>query len=110
MKPTLEELLYPLGITNRYRGYPYFIMAVTLAVEDPTRLSNVQKEIYLPIALEYHANPVNVERALRTIRYVVLRNGGPEFLKRLNGGTTPRNATPYPTELIDLFARFLNNA
>ncbi len=106
MEDVLEHILYPAGISNRYRGYPYFLMAVELAAEDLSRLSNIQKEIYLPIALHFHTNPINVERDIRTIRDVIMRNGGPELLKELTGGCYRRSEQPYPTELIEIFARY----
>ncbi len=110
MEKILEQILYPVGISNRYRGYPYFLMAVELASENLSRLANIQKEIYIPVALHYHVNPINVERDIRTIRDVIVRNGGPEFLKQLSGGSYHYTGTLYPTELIELFAKYYLHA
>ena len=106
MEKILEEILYPVGISNRYRGYPYFLMAIHLASEDLSRLANIQKEIYVPIAFHYHVSHINVERDIRTIRDVIVRNGGAEFLKQISGGSYRYTGTLYPTELIELFTKY----
>lgn len=45
MKQKIQVLLNTTGVFSHYCGYRYFIRAVELALEDPTRLQCIHKEI-----------------------------------------------------------------
>ena len=74
MKPTMQSTLQSVGVFRHYCGYPHFILSVAIAAEDPGRLQNIRKEIYLPVARLCHAELANVEKTLRTIRDVLMRH------------------------------------
>lgn len=101
----IENLLHSGGVSHRYIGHTYFIRAVMLAVENPERLHHICKEIYEPIAEEYHTSSTAVERNIRTIRDVFVRNQGVEKLEQL-GLDYIMNQCPYPGELIEIFAYY----
>lgn len=105
----LEDMLRPFGLCYRYSGYPGFIDAILLAVENPQRLSCVSKEIYAPVAAKYGLNPINVERNIRTIRDVIMKNDGALFLEQISGCRRWHNCIPYPGELLEVISSYLRH-
>ena len=103
MKQTIQILLNSAGVFSHYCGYRYFIRAVELAVQDPTRLQYIQKAIYVTVAFEYATTVTSVERDIRTIRDVMMRNGGHQLLVRMTGSPVWSDRTPYPKDLIAIF-------
>lgn len=104
MKNEIRKLLYKGGVFQSYRGYAFFERAVILAYEDPERLLFICKEIYTPIADEFNTTIINVEKDLRTIRDVFMRNGGLAILKEIGYGVYHEH--PYPREMIEIFATY----
>ena len=107
MEKEIEKLLYKAGVLRSYVGFNYFTRAVMLVYEDPDRLLNISKNIYVPIANEYHVNFNSVETSLRTIRDVFMRNNGQAILKDM--GFEIWHKRPYSRELIEMFASYLRN-
>ena len=110
MKKTIDSLLRQAGVNKCYVGYPFFAEAVSMALEDPSRLSGIQKNIYLPIAKRHNVSMFQLEKDIRTIRDVVMRNGGYELLEELSGYHFRRKDPLYPKELIELFADCLRES
>lgn len=106
MKQTMQSALQSVGVFRHYCGYPHFILAVTIAAEDPDRLQNIRKEIYLPVAKICHAELANVEKNIRTIRDVMMRNDGAALLAKMTGNSCWDKRTPYPKEVIGIFAEY----
>ncbi len=102
----IYKLMRSAGISRSYRGYQYFAAAVKMISEDETKLSNIRKEVYLPIAIRYKENIQNVERDIRTIRDVIVRDNKP-FLKELAPGEPYNIKAPYPREIIEAFAEYV---
>lgn len=109
MEHELQKLLFSKGVSFRYKGYCYFTRAVLLAVEDPSRLQNIQKEIYAPIAEELGKSIQCIEKSLRTIRDVFMQNNGAELLLQMTGGTIWEHKNPYPSEMIEIFTFYFIN-
>ena len=63
----LRQTLHDFGVGPNYRGYRPVILAITMALEDETRLSAIVKEIYIPISRLQNCNWVAVERNMRTV-------------------------------------------
>ena len=106
MKKTLDSLLRQTGVNKCYTGYPFFTEAVSMAAEDPARLTGIQKNIYLPIARRHNVSMFQLEKDIRTVRDVIMRNGGYELLEEI-GCPFCRASRPYPRELIALCADYL---
>lgn len=104
MKLEIERLLYKARVFHSYRGYAFFEQAVILACEDPERLLYVCKELYAPIAIKHHTTVSIVEKDLRTVRDVFMRNGGKKVLHEM--GFEYCSEHPYPRELIEIFASY----
>ena len=107
MEREIERLLYRAGVLRTYVGYKYFVRAVMLVVENPARLLNAVKELYIPIAEEYNADRRSVEKDIRTVRDVFMRNNGKNVLMEM--GYYIWHERPYPRELIEMFASYLRN-
>lgn len=105
MEREIEKLLYKAGVLRTYVGYNYFVKAVVLVAENPVRLLNVVKDIYVPIAIEYDADPRSVEKDIRTVRDVFMKNNGRAILKEM--GCDIWHDRPYPRELIEIFASYM---
>ena len=106
MIPNLRAALHSVGVFGHYRGYEYLISAVSMAAEDPERLKNICKEIYLPVAIEWNTSLSNVEKNIRTVRDVMMRNGGEKLLTEVAGCTFWKDKKPYPKELIGSLANY----
>lgn len=109
MKKEFQTTLYSVGVLRHYCGYRYFEDAVALAEKNPERLQSVRKEIYLPIARKYCTNIANVEKNIRTVRDVLMKNGGSSLLTELSGCRFWRDKKPYPKELIEIFAEYFSD-
>ncbi|MCI8464759.1 MAG: hypothetical protein HFI63_02700 [Lachnospiraceae bacterium] len=105
MKQTIDSVLQSVGVFRHYCGYRYLILAVKLAAREPQRLQNVRKEIYLPVAQMCHTDIMNVEKNIRTVRDVMMRNGGARLLSEMTEDVWTNNA-PYPKEIIEIFAEY----
>ena len=106
MRKEFQAAMYSVGVLHHYCGYSYFEDAVFLVIEEPERLQSVQKEIYLPIAIKYRTSVSNVEKNIRTIRDIFMKNGGSEILIQLTGCQFWQDKKPYPKELIEIFADY----
>ena len=105
MEKEIERLLYKAGVLRTYVGFNYFIKAVRLVYDNPDILLNTSKNVYIPIAEEYDTSPRSVEKALRTIRDIFMKNNGEHILKDM--GFELWHKRPYSRELIDMFATYL---
>ena len=103
----LYSLLQLAGLRAQYLGYAYFADAVLLASEDLTRLQNLRRDIYLPVAAKYHVSCTSVERDIRTARDVIFRHQNFEVFRTLGVYPLWKNAQPYPRECIAAFADYL---
>ena len=106
MKQTLQSTLRSVGVFRHYCGYPHFILAVAFAAENPNRLQNIRKEIYLPVARMCHTELANVEKNIRTVRDVMMRNAGAALLEEMTDNPCWETRMPYPKELIGIFADY----
>lgn len=109
MKDKIEELLYSVGAFEHYKGYSYFVQAVSLAAENPERLTDVCKEIYAPVAETNHTTVSNVNKNIRTLRDRFWENGGKERLIEWTGCSAWKEQKPYPKEFIGIMVRLLEN-
>lgn len=105
MEREIERLLYKAGVLRTYVGYNYFIEAVRIVSSDSTQHLQTCKEIYIPIAQKYGVDSRTVERNLRTIRNVFMKNKGKEILHEM--GFEIWRDSPYVRELIELFAAYI---
>lgn len=75
-------------------------------MEDPKRLQHICKEIYSQIARMNQTNIANVEKNIRTVRDVFVRNGGMELLMKRERYRFWEDKKPYPKEFIELLVDY----
>ena len=63
----VESLVHRLGICSIYRGYSFLIYAVELAVRNEEYLLYITKELYPDVAKHFHSTSTRIERSLRTV-------------------------------------------
>lgn len=84
----LRQTLHDFGVGPHYRGYRPVTLAITLALEDETRLSAIVKEIYMPVSRVIGCSWVAVERNMRTVARMCWKNNRP-LLEKLAGTQLP---------------------
>ena len=62
-----RELLYSLGVTEKYAGFFYTAVAVHLAACRPERLALITKWLYPDVAKQFRTDWRNVERGIRAV-------------------------------------------
>ena len=65
--------------------------------------------IYVTVASEFSTTVSSVERNIRTVRDVMMRNGGHHLLVEMTGCPVWEDKTPYPKDLIAIFCEYLLN-
>lgn len=99
MKPIIQDQLHRLGISANYVGYFLLTDAIALTLEDESRLLNVTKEIYNPVARLHGCRIDTIERNIRTLIYRTWHMC-PKRLIEIAG--YPLQAPPTVTEFIDI--------
>ncbi len=104
---TLEEVLMEVHYLKSYKGYPCLVSCVKRVVEDETRLCEIRKRVYLPVAEEQGIKLQKLEKNLRTVRDVFQMRGGIKMLEKHLGGK--HEFFIYPRELIEALADCITN-
>lgn len=103
---TLKDLLFLYNVHPKYVGYNYFLRAIELVAEEPNRLQHLNRDIYQNIALEYQKNTRSIEKNIRTVRDIFMKNGGAALLEQIGGGTYWYTDIPPVGDLISIFAHY----
>ena len=106
-KRDLPEFFYSTGIYRHRVAGRIFMEAVFMAAEDPSRLKNLSRSIYEPIAMRHGTTAANVSKNIRDIRDTIMKHGGADLLEAMTGSRHWRAETPYPYEVIEVFARYM---
>ena len=64
---TITDVLYWLGISEKYIGFDYLSYAILLVLRQPERLCLATKWLYPDVAKHYRTNWQTVERGMRYI-------------------------------------------
>lgn len=106
MEEELQEILYSHGVLGTYKGYRYFIRAVSMAVEEPERVENICQDIYWPLASEFRKDVRTIEKHMRTVRDILMKHDGERLLEELGAGGIWVDSSPYPRDIICIFAHY----
>lgn len=63
----IYDELQALGITANYKGYRQTALAIQRSLQDESRLENVVKEVYWPVAELIGCKHCDIERNIRTV-------------------------------------------
>ncbi len=96
---TPEEILSGVPFLKGYKGYAGLLICLEMVAADESRLINIRKNVYTPVAARRGESVYNFEKNLRTVRDAFLMYGGKEYLERLLGRSV--HAPLYPRELIE---------
>ena len=94
-------LLYQLGVTRNYKGFPQTALAVEPCAGQPDRLLQVTKLVYPDVARRYGTSWAAVERNIRTVSGVIWRSN-PLLLNELAYVSLPQK--PCPAQLLSILA------
>lgn len=94
------ELLRELGITPKMDGYYYLVAATVMVIHEPVRLSQVIKDVYIPLSEKYGVGAYSIEKSIRYAIGTSWAGEGQEPMKLLAGGWLDRRSTN--SEFIDL--------
>ena len=97
----ITSVLRRMGVSRVYCGFPYLLHALSLVLEDDTRMQRMGKEIYSATAEAFEVTSVSVERNLRTISRKAWRTA-PEFICQMAGCTLEKQ--PTTSEFIEILA------
>ena len=67
MMNKVECILHDLGVGRHYKGYDLACHAIRLAIDEPSRLCNMKKHLFTPMAALFRCNERSIERNLRTL-------------------------------------------
>jgi two-component system response regulator (stage 0 sporulation protein A) len=98
------QLLCQIGAIATYTGFSYAAYATYLALEQPSRLTRVTKQLYPQVAAQYHTTWQAVERSIRTLIFSIWR-ADPQRLYMVLGYTAKRR--PSPGQFIALMTAYL---
>lgn len=103
----LPDFFYSVGIYRHHIAGRIFMEAVFMAAEDLSRLQNITRDIYEPIAKRRNTSITRISKNLRDVRDTIMKYGGAELLEQMTGSRHWRTETPYPHEIIEVFARYV---
>ena len=98
---SFDVILRPLGITHNVKAYRILCSCIQRICLQEDRLEAVQKEIYEPLAEEYHCSWVAIQSAVRRASRVAWEVN-PSFLQELAG--YPLHNCPTPVQFLEILA------
>lgn len=106
---SLPEFFYSTGIYRHRVAGRIFMEAVFMAAEDLSRLENIARNIYGPIAKRHGVTTGGISKNLRDVRDTIMKYGSAKLLEEMTGSRHWRTENPYPHEIIEVFARYFRN-
>jgi len=102
----INNILYRLGITARYRGYFFVSYAVGLAIKQPERLLMITKWLYPDVARHFETSWSCVERNIRTVANLAWKNNR-DYLEVM--ARVPLNQKPTPSQFLGILAAYISS-
>lgn len=81
----ISNIFISIGIPASIKGYGYLREGVKMAVNDPSIINNITKELYPKIADKFSTTPSKVERAIRHSIEVAFNKGRIEAINSIFG-------------------------
>ena len=105
LEKDVTDMIHDLGVPAHIKGYQYLRCAISKAVNDPSMIGAITKQLYPGIASEYGTTPSRVERAIRHAIEVAWSRGKMETLDQMFGYTVNSGkGKPTNSEFIALVA------
>lgn len=106
MDTRIQQLLYSIGLTENYAGFPQMMIALEIAQQEPESLHLVTKWLYPETARRCGTNWKTVERNIRTMCGCVWKKSR-DTLEQMAGCSL--DAKPKPAQFIEILANGLSN-
>ncbi len=103
----MPDFFYSAGIYRHHVAGQIFMEAVFMAAQDMSRLKNISRNIYEPLARRRHTTAGAVSKNIRDVRSTIMKCGGADLLAEMTGSRHWHVQTPYPYEIIEVFARYV---
>ena len=103
----IREVLWPCGLSGRYRGFPLLITAIRLCIDDESQARMVSKSLYARVAEECGCPLYCVERNLRTMVSRAWKTNRP-YLQEMAG--YPLHSPPTSSEFINIIVSYILRA
>ena len=101
---TIKNTLRPFGITRCYKGFPYTVYAIYLAIQDESRLEAITKEIYMKTASHFGCTWTSVERNIQTVVSHAWR-ANPALLRKMAGYAL--ELEPTASQFIEIISTYM---
>lgn len=85
MDEKISNIFISIGIPASIKGYGYLREGVKMAVENPSIINNITKELYPKIAEKFSTTPSKVERAIRHSIEVAFNKGRIDAINSIFG-------------------------
>lgn len=109
MEEKVTTIMHEIGIPANIKGYKHIRTAVIYAIQKPSVLEAITKELYPDIAKMYQTTASRVERAIRHAIGVAWDRGKPEMLDKFFGYTvSDMKGKPTNSEFIAMIVDHLN--
>lgn len=95
----VSDLLRPLGITRNMRAYRILQDALSLICEQEDRLEAAQKDVYEPLAEQYHCYWTAIQSTIRRAAKVAWATN-PAYVQQLAG--YPLTGTPSAVQFLEM--------
>lgn len=100
----IYSLIRKVGIGAKYKGYRYLAEAIHLTILDENSLRHITKNIYPPVAEQFHVSTYSVEQGIRTV-IDVCWNKNKSLLEEISGCRLSEK--PTNSEFIDILSYYL---
>ena len=105
LETLVTDIIHQIGVPAHIKGYHYLRFSIVEAVQEPTILDAVTKQLYPRVAEQYLTTPSRVERAIRHAIEVAWSRGNIETLHYYFGSTVLLSrGKPTNSEFIALVA------
>lgn len=95
----VSDLLRPLGITRNMKAYRILSDALALICEQEDRLEAAQKDVYEPLAEQYHCYWTAIQSTIRRTAKVAWATN-PAYVQQLAG--YPLTGTPSAVQFLEM--------
>lgn len=95
----VSDLLRPLGITRNMKTYRILSDALALICEQEDRLEAAQKEVYAPLAEQYHCYWTAIQSVIRRAAQTAWATN-PAYVQQLAG--YPLTGTPSAVQFLEM--------
>ena len=100
----ISNLLHELGIYSNLKGYDLIKESVLKTLKDNTYVQLITKKLYPTLAMDFHASPQSIERAIRSCIEISWERGDTRVIEQLFGRNEKNKKRPTNSQFIAVVA------